>query len=240
MRTTHRPVRSVAAVAVAASLMLGAAACGSDSDGAASASADKVESTTTMEMGTDSGSTDVASNSPASGLRSTLTAGLTEHVYLAGIAVYSAVNVPDDFDAAAATLDENSVALSEAITSVYGEDAGDAFLELWRAHIGMFVDYTNAKAAGDDKAAQAAQDELADYGVEFGDFIEGANPNLPSEAIQASLQEHVKTLSAAIDATVAGDADAFSDLRVAAGHMSMTAEALAGGISQQMPEKFGN
>lgn len=238
MRTTKSPIRSVAAVAVTASLMLGAAACGSDSD--ASASADKVESATTMEMGSESGSAGVASDTPASELRSTLSAGLTEHVYLAGIAVYAAVNAPDDFDAAAATLDENSVALSEAITSVYGDDAGAGFLELWRAHIGMFVDYTNAKAAGDDAAAKAAQDDLADYGVEFGDFIEGANPELPSEAIQASLQEHVKTLSAAIDAVVAGDADAFSDLRVAAGHMSMTAQALAGGISTQMPDKFGN
>ena len=40
--------------------------------------------------------------------------------------------------------------------------------------------------------------------------------------------------------TVSGDADAFDARRGAAGHMSMTAEALAGGISQQMPEKFGN
>lgn len=88
MRTTKRPVRSVVAVAVAASLMFGTAACGSDSD--ASASAPKVESTTmddtaTTEMGDEAGSVDVASNSPASGLRSTLTAGLTEHVYLTGI-----------------------------------------------------------------------------------------------------------------------------------------------------------
>ncbi len=238
MRTSKRPVRSVAAVAVAASLMLGTAACGSDSD--ASASADKVEATTTMAMGDESGSTAVASDSPASELRSTLTAGLTEHVYLTGAAVYAAVNMPDDFENATATLDENTVALSEAITSVYGDDAGAGFLKLWRAHIGMFVDYTNAKAAGDDAAAKAAQDDLANYGVEFGDFIEGANPELPSEAIQESLQEHVKTLSAAIDAIVAGDADAFSDLRVAAGHMSMTAKALAGGISTQMPDKFGS
>ena len=238
MRTTKRPIRSVAAVAVAASLMLGTAACGSDSD--ASASADKVETTTTMAMGDESGATEVASNSPASALRATLTAGLTEHVYLTGAAVYSAVNMPDDFENATAALDENSVALSEAITSVYGDDAGEAFLGLWRAHIGMFVDYTNAKAAGDDAAAKAALEELEGYGAEFGAFIEGANPELPSEAIEAQLQEHVKTLVAAIDATIAGDADAFSKLRVAGGHMSMTAEALAGGISTQMPDKFGN
>ena len=40
--------------------------------------------------------------------------------------------------------------------------------------------------------------------------------------------------------TVAGDADAFDARPEAAGHMSTTAETLAGGISQQMPEKFGN
>ena len=183
MRTTKRPIRSAAAVAVAASLMLGTAACGSDGD--ASASADNVKTTTTMEMGSESTSTEVASNSPASALRATLTAGLTEHVYLTGAAVYAAVNNPDDFENATAALDENTVALSEAIVSVYGEEAGDGFLTLWRDHIGMFVDYTNAKAAGDDAAAQAAKDELATYGTDFGDFIEGANPALPSAALRA-------------------------------------------------------
>ena len=66
----------------------------------------------------------------------------------------------DEFTAAAAELDNNSVDLSKSIALVYGSDAGDAFLPLWRSHIGFFVDYTTAVAAKDtaaaDKAAAAA------------------------------------------------------------------------------------
>src|SRR3712207_8599940 len=72
----------------------------------------------------------------ASELRATLTAGLNEHVYLAGIAVKQGVDNGLDskqFKAAAGTLDENSEALAEAIGSVYGPDAGEQFLALWRS-----------------------------------------------------------------------------------------------------------
>ena len=64
---------------------------------------------------------------PASSLRAGLTQLLQEHVYLAGIAVYAAVHTPDAFDAAAGTLDENSVALSETVGSVYGDEAEEAW-----------------------------------------------------------------------------------------------------------------
>ena len=177
-------------------------------------------------------------DSPAAELRAGLTAGLQEHVYLTGLVVYSAANNPEAFEPAAATLDTNSVELSEAIASVYGDDAGAAFLELWRTHIGFFVDYTNARAGGDDAAAAAAVDELTAYGQDFGAFLESANPNLPQDAIAANLDEHVATLTAAIDALLAGDADAYDQLKAASDHMPMTAATLAGGIVTQMPEQF--
>ena len=52
------------------------------------------------------------------------------------------------FPAAAQALDDNSVALSKAIGSVYGAKAGQTFLNgkfMWRAHIEFFVDYTVAR-----------------------------------------------------------------------------------------------
>ena len=87
----------------------------------------------------------------ASALRSALTAGLQEHVYLAGIAVENGVThgLTSPQFKAAATLDKNSVALSQAIQGVYGQQAGAAFLKLWRAHIGFFVDYTKGRATKD-------------------------------------------------------------------------------------------
>ena len=86
------------------------------------------------------------------------------------------------FEAAAGALDKNSVALSESIASVYGEEAGEAFLPLWRKHIGFFVDYTLGVATDDQAKADKAKEDLNAYRTDFGAFIEGANPNLPAEA----------------------------------------------------------
>ncbi len=179
----------------------------------------------------------LTSDTGAAELRAGLTHLLQEHVYLAGAATYAAIN-GGDFDGAAGALDENSVALSEAIGSVYGDAAGGAFLELWRTHIGFFVDYTQARAAGDDAGADAAVTALEGYAQDFGAFLESANPNLPQAAVAEELGPHVMTLTAAIDAQVAGDAAQWSLLREAAGHMPNTAAVLAGGIVAQMPEMF--
>lgn len=181
----------------------------------------------------------VTTETGAAALRATLTNLLQEHVYLAGAATGAAIDGRTaEFDAAAATLDANSIALSEAIGSVYGDEAGTAFLDLWRAHIGLFVDYTTAVAAGDQAAADEAAAALDAYRTTFGEFLEAANPNLPAEAVAAELQPHVATLTAAIDVQAAGDPAASDLLREAASHMPMTAQVLAGGIVAQFPDRF--
>ena len=101
-------------------------------------------------------------DSDASDLRSGLTALLQEHVYLAGIAIDSAVGAGGDLEqplpkAAVAALDANSVALSKAVGAAY-PDAEEPFLESWRQHIGFFVDYTLGKATKDDAKVDAGQD----------------------------------------------------------------------------------
>ena len=178
----------------------------------------------------------------AAKLRQTLTAGLQEHEYLAGIAVAQAVITKKtdspEFTAAAAALDKNSVALSEAIGSVYGQAAGDAFLPLWRKHIGFFVDYTVGKLTNDVAKATKAKADLDGYRADFGAFLASANPNLPKEAVAEALIPHVTATFTAIDGVVAGDGTGFEKLRVAAGHMPMLAAPLAGAIAKQFPDKF--
>jgi hypothetical protein len=141
--------------------------------------------------------------------------------------------------AAADTLDQNSIALSDAIGSVYGKDAGKQFLALWRDHIGFFVDYTKAKAEGDKQAARAAREKLDGYRAEFGAFIASANPNLSEEAVADELKPHVNSLFDTIDAVIAGDTEVFEKLRTAAAHMPDTAKVLAGAIAKQYPDKYG-
>lgn len=174
--------------------------------------------------------------SDAANLRAGLSYLLTEHVYLAGIAVDTAyVTGPTspEFDLAAATLDENTVALADAVGSVAGSDQRTTFLQAWRSHIDDFVAYAVAAKNDDQAGKQAALENLKAYervaGKFFAQITGGA---LPASAVRATLGEHVQTLTAAIDAFAAGDSTAFDKLKVAAGHMPMTAQALSGGIDQ--------
>lgn len=165
---------------------------------------------------------------------------LAEHTYLAGMATNAALaGRSEEFAAAAAALDENSVALGGAIGSVYGTDAGDAFLALWRTHIGFFVDYTNAVATGDQAAKDQAVADLTGYIGDFSSFLAGANPNLTEEALASLLGPHVSTVAAFVDAQAAQDwTAAFTSLREAFAHMQMIADPLAEAIVQQFPENF--
>ncbi|MEO6653437.1 MAG: hypothetical protein ABIP17_12355 [Ilumatobacteraceae bacterium] len=165
--------------------------------------------------------------------RAVLTNLLQEHVYLAGITIEQAIEAGGDMEApavqaAATTLDANSVALSEVIGSVAGPDNAEAFLGLWREHIGFFVDYTLGKATGDQAMVDQALTDLDGYQEAAGAFFEEITAGeLPADALIASLDEHVSTLTKAIDDLVAGDAAAFTDLRAAGQHMPMAALAIS-------------
>lgn len=226
---------SVAALAATA---LVAAGCGGSDDKASSAA--PAASTTTQESMSQT-SSGKGADSPAAMLRANLTAGLQEHVYLAGIAVSEGVEHGLDsaqFKAAAGTLDKNSVAISDAIGSVYGDTAGKQFLKTWRDHIGFFVEYTKGRATNDAALVKKANRELDGYRAASGAFLAKANPKLTAAAVSNDLKGHIATLEAAIDAVVAKKANAFDLLQAAAAHMPGTAAVLAGAIQKQFPEKF--
>jgi hypothetical protein len=246
--STRRARTRIARLAAGLTLVtILSAACGQSNDGAdvqaspqaAPAAASTEHASLHGEIhGQSAGST----TEGAAKLRQTLTAALQEHEYLAGIAVAQAVVTKKtdspEFTAAAAALDKNSVALSEAIGSIYGKPAGDAFLPLWRKHIGFFVDYTVGKLTNDTVKATKAKADLDGYRADFGAFLASANPNLTKDAVAEALIPHVTATFAAIDGVVAGDGTGFEKLRIAAGHMPMLAVTLAGAIAKQFPEKF--
>ncbi|MGQ0825360.1 MAG: hypothetical protein ACT4OX_10100 [Actinomycetota bacterium] len=228
--------RGLPALAVVTTLGLGLAACGGDDDDDAS---DPTTDTTVVTDETDGNTAEATGpNSPASELRATLTSLLQEHVYLAGIATGTALAGGELADPAAA-LDENSVALGDAITSVYGAEAGESFLGLWRSHIDFFVNYTTAAAAGDEAGKQAARDDLGGYAQDFAAFLAGANPSLDADTVAEALGVHAASLFDAIDAQAASDPSQYSLLRTAAQHMPATAAYLAQVIAEQMPDTFG-
>jgi hypothetical protein len=182
------------------------------------------------------------SSTKASGLRSTLNTLFQEHIYLAAAATGAALGGRDaEFKAAAAALDANSVAISKAIGSVYGQGAEDAFLPLWRKHIGMVVEYTVGVATNDKAKQDKAVADLIGYTQDFGAFLQSANPNLPKSVVADLVKHHVVTLKAVIDAQAAKDqAKTYTTMRTAAGHMQMIADPLAEAIVKQFPEKFGS
>jgi hypothetical protein len=238
-------LRSMRLVALALTAVLALAACGGDSDepvaGATApaevpAADDSSDGTTDGAQGGATASAELA----AEDLKWTLNTLLQEHVFFAGAAVNEALQGNTaGFEAAAAALDENSVALSGAVGLVYGDSAGEAFLGLWRSHIGMFVDYTTGLATGDQAQAGQAVEDLVGYANDFAVFLNGANPNLPVEVVEQLVLEHVLTTKGAVDALADGDAEAgFAALREAMGHMSGIADPLSGAIAAQFPDRF--
>jgi len=228
-RTTLRLVAALAAVSV-----MGAACGGDDSDPVA-AGGDAADTTTTSDHSSSGGSKhsgDGATATPAAELRAGLTGLLQEHVYLAGVTTSVALG-GGDFKVPAGELDKNSVALADAVGSVYGKPAGEQFLALWRKHIGFFVDYTTAASKSDNAGKQKAITDLDQYRSDFDAFLSGANPNLPKGAVAEDLKSHVSSLTAAIDAQAAKDPSQFDKLKEAATHMPMTAAVLAGAIDKQ-------
>lgn len=194
----------------------------------------KQESTSMEAMKDDS-----HDHSAESGLESTLTRLFTEHVDLALNATRSGYDGSADFEAVAAQLDENSVAIAGAIESVYGPEAGSTFLAEWRNHINFFVDYTVATKAGDEAAQNAAVAGLMGYIETSATFLSEANPNLDKEVLVEGFTTHITQLKNSVDAYAAGDYEqAYSLQSDATAHMQGTANLLATAIIDQFPDKF--
>jgi hypothetical protein len=215
-------------VAAAAVLAAGCTSSGSSSDSTSPNTGTSGHSSMSQDPGTGPDA------SAAAGLRATLTALLSDHVWLAGNALQTAVLKGGDLKdpavvGAVKALDANSVALSKAVGSVY-PDAEKPFLASWRQHIGFFVDYTLGKATKNAAMVTKAKSDLDGYRTAFGQLINSVVPELPADAVAKELIPHVQSLFDAIDAAVAGSPDFQTKLAAAAEHMTMTAAILTSGI----------
>ena len=247
MTRTTRKARSLAA-GLAAVMIL--AACADDSDQAAEETdpepveevEDEVEETedeVVEEEEDDHDMDDMAADVDitAEQLRATLNRLLQEHVYLAGFATGEALGGNEaGFEAAATQLTQNNTGdIADLVGAVYGDDVREQFFGFWNSHIDMFVDYTQATAAGDEAGQDDAVERLLGYAEELANTFETlTDGELPASASQPGIEMHVTTLKDAVDAQAAGDAElAFTNLREAAHHMDNLAEALAGAIASQ-------
>ena len=236
-----RNLKVLAVVLVAFLAAIGAAGCGGDGDDGGDEAAGGAAASTMPSMEMEDEAMSAGVESPAADLRLTLDQLLGEHALLAMFATQKGFSGAKDFDAIGASLDENSVDLSEAISSVYGEEAGQKFLDgdlLWRDHIGFFVDYTVGLAKKDEAAQKKAVGNLKGYNEAFATFLSGAT-ELPNDALRDGIGEHITQLKGQIDAYSAGRYPAaYGEVRAAYEHMVMTGDTLAGGIVDQSPDKF--
>ncbi len=185
-----------------------------------------------------------ATDTAAADLRVLLNNLESEHVDLAAAATRQGFNTGDltdpQFVAAAGALGQNTDDISAAIGSIYGEEAGARFKEIWASHIGFFVDYTVGAKTGDQAMMDEAVQNLNGYVEAISTFLSEANPNLPKDAVAQLVTEHVGLLKEAVDQHGAGDFagsyDAQSRARVQI--TNQIADTLAGAIVKQNPELF--
>ncbi|MEK3883055.1 copper amine oxidase N-terminal domain-containing protein [Paenibacillus sp. PL2-23] len=183
--------------------------------------------------------TDREGSNPAFDLRSALEQKLGEHALLAVLAMQKGIDGKADFAAAAASLNRNTEELSTAVGSIYGDEAGEMFEEIWSSHIRYFVDYVTATAGKDEQGREKAIADLEKYRMEQAEFFAWANPEFDKTAIASELKMHITHLVDAFDQYVAKDYDdAYASIRTAYGHMFPTGAYLSEVISKQFPDQF--
>ena len=159
--------------------------------------------------------------------------------------VRNVVDARLDGDAAEAKAAEEQVvanarAIAGAIEPFYGKPASDALFGLLAGHWGAISEFLDAARAGNKPGDDAALGRLVANAGEIAKFLSTANPNLPFETLRGLLSAHgahhvqqIRQLKAGQYGDEARTWSAMKD------HMYAIADALAGAIAKQFPEKFG-
>ena len=183
----------------------------------------------------------VVAFSPRSDLQLALDQLLSEHMVLAAEAMRAGVRGTPEFDAASASLDENTGDLSNAVAGVYGGDAGSAFGDVWREHTAAYLAFVDALGSGDDAEREESLARLHGYHERIAQFLAGANPMLDGAAVSALIRRHVQALITQAEATSAGDpARAIAATRDGYEGTFEVGAALADAIARQFPDRFAD
>ena len=140
--------------------------------------------------------------------------------------------------AATATLEETTDTLGQVVASVYGEDAGGRFAELWSVHTVAFTDYARAKINADSGSAQRALLALRRFRAETLKLLDELDPAGPRRRLSKALSEHVDTATATIRAQATDSPKLGPRLLAAADASRAVGRALAARFARQFPEKL--
>jgi hypothetical protein len=140
--------------------------------------------------------------------------------------------------AAADQVVANAKQIANAVGSFYGKAAGDRMLSLLAGHWGAVKAYADATFAKDEAGRTKATQDLNANAKDIADFLSGANPYLPQATLLSLLAthgaHHITEITQVNSGDKAGEAQTWTAMQA---HMVVIADALAGGISKQFPDK---
>jgi hypothetical protein len=145
--------------------------------------------------------------------------------------------------AAAAAAETEAVAnakqIAAAIEPYYGKEASEKLFGLLAGHYGAVKDYLEATASGSKPKQDAALKKLAGNAEEIARFLSSANPHLPFDTLNGLLAahgaHHVQQIQQLHDRQYAAEAKTWEAMKK---HIYVIADALAGAIAKQFPNRF--
>lgn len=142
-------------------------------------------------------------------------------------------------ETAAKQVVSNATSIANSIAPLYGQPAADQLLKLLAGHWGAVKHYSDATVAKDKAGKQTAVNELSSNAKALSAFLAKANPYLPEQTLLSMLTAHGGHHLSQIDQLAAhdyaGEAQTWQMMRQ---HMLSLADALAGALVKQFPDKF--
>ena len=183
-------------------------------------------------------------NTPAGDFRSTVNRIAAEHFALAQLSMTKGYNGSEDFDFADWAQDQNTEEFRAALSSVYGEEASNQFVELWNnEHISVQGDLATAAAADDQPAVEEATTTLTStFATDLGTFLNSATEDrMPLGETISGVEAHETSVVDAFQQYVSGDyAASYESYRAGYAIMFDIGKGLSGAIVDQFPENFEN
>lgn len=183
-------------------------------------------------------------NTAAGDFRATVNRIAAEHFALSQLSMTKGFNGAKDFDFADWAQDQNTEEFRAAIASIYGEDAGTQFVQLWNnEHISVQSELATAQAAENQETVVEATNALTStFATNLGTFLSTATENrMPMKETIAGVSAHESTVVDTFQQYVAGDyKTSYETYRTGYAIMFDIGKGLSGAIVDQFPENFEN
>ncbi|WKA54417.1 hypothetical protein [Planococcus shixiaomingii] len=173
-------------------------------------------------------------------LRATLDSLLSEHYALAVDSMMKIYDGDKGAEAAMAALDANAEDMEPVIASVYGEEGGAAFEDIFIKHNTGTDEYAQAVKDGDKEMQKKALDEIQSFVDEMGAFLAAATEgNLPEDGATQALRQHEDFVQNTFDLYTEGKyEEAYTSYLEGFKQIFGAGSAISGAVATQFPDKF--